>query len=139
MSDWRAAVKNAKHYKALGQERVHLSRDADAPWHLVTEIEQGSTFRYEMPVSLYFKAKHPCGLSFEWGYDLEPREANGHGEFQIDIKRLREIIAKLPSAQAAALTKLLAIQANGLEGRGKEYQEAATRQFGQANALRSLL
>ena len=103
-------VERAEHYLALGQRDVHLfqvynSAEAEEawqmnlPWHLVTKVKSGGTGRYNMNVSAGFEAPHPCGLTFHWSFDYEPRgKRMGHsnGPMAFDFERIHWCMNQLP-------------------------------------------
>jgi len=95
---FKDAVGVAEHLKAIGETRISLREDADdLPWSLVIDVEAGSLHRLSGPVSLRFIASHKdSGLTFTWGFDLEPREANGAGVHKFDTARIRNVMRKLP-------------------------------------------
>ena len=131
-------MKLAKHYKAIGQTRVYLMRDEEAPWALVTEVGEGSTYRHNTPVSVSFKAAHPCGLTFEWSLVMEARDASGKGTLEFDVKRIARVMAALPERAQPAFKNRLADAAAATALLGREWQAAADRQRQIATALSDL-
>src|SRR5688572_15736949 len=96
-ADWRDLIKKADAYKAVGHTTIYLHGECVYPWELVTKVEPGGGIRMGMSVGVRITAEHAeTGLRFDWSVDIESREANGKGSFEIDTKVCRELMAKLP-------------------------------------------
>ena len=81
----REIIKNAQHYLAVGQTEIYLDSDqGEYPWEFCTHCKPGGSHRLEIATDVWFYADHPCGLSFLWNFDIEPRSANGKGHYEID-------------------------------------------------------
>ena len=68
---WREIIKKAEAYKAIGQTDIHLFRAPEYPWGQVTEVKEGSTWRFNQPVSVSFSASivnlsRPIIVSCTW-------------------------------------------------------------------------
>ena len=138
--EWRQAVKLAKHHRALGHTHIYLKHDQhDKPWHLVTEVEPGGLMRLGQSVSVWFIATHPkSGLRFRWSLDLEPREANGSGNLQIDVAGCRAVLEELPAPMAAKFRAHLERLAGATEKQAQEYLTEHRRWAKRAQELRSI-
>lgn len=136
---WKEHVRLAKHYRALGQAGVYLSGgddETDRPWHLVTNVRPGGTHRLDMDTSIWFEATDPkSGLGFRWTVEIEDRDANGHGYYKINTKRLRRILAVLPPSGRMALQKYLADAARKVKAKGDEWAVILKRQQDDAATL----
>ena len=136
--DWRRVVELAPNYLAIGNTDVYLSHsDDDYPWEWVTSCEPGGSHRLDIATSVTFRAEHPCGLTFRWSFDLEPRSANGSGSYQIDTSGIARVLAKLPAQGAKDFRAYLLSCVEPVEKRGREYDAAAREQFGMAQQLRA--
>src|SRR6185312_15617295 len=139
MSDknWKEILRLAKHYKAIGFTDHWLSREENAPWHLVTDISaDGSLVRMGLTVAINFRAKDPkTGMTFRWCVDIETRAANGASKFLIDVPRLRAIKQNLSAENAKKFKHILAEKAQAVRKCGDEYNKTATEQFVMAQQL----
>jgi len=137
MTKWAQAIKLAKHYKAIGQTDIYLDRDSEEkPWSFVTAANPGGAIRMGSQISCEFRAAHaPSGLSFRWYVDLEPRDADGSGELQIDVDALREILRKLPEKPARQFRKQLAQLAIDCKKQSDEWLNTATRLASRAREI----
>jgi len=138
-ADWREIIKKADAYKAVGQPTIYLHGDCVFPWELVTEVKPGGGVRMGMSVGVRISALHAeTGLRFEWSLDIESREANGKGSFEIDTKVCRELMAKLPAVARQQLRAYFAECAGKVQEKWQEWQAIADSQKRQADVLHSL-
>lgn len=101
MQDWKKIVEQAEHYKAIDMTEISLyygrkPEDIEPPYSFVTSVEEGGTYRWNASVSLRFVAQHPCGLTFRWFEDIEPKQC--YGNLAMDLKHWNEIKAKVPAS-----------------------------------------
>jgi hypothetical protein len=139
----REALLNAKHYKAAGITELSIGKyaqiDDDPPWHLATSFKSGGTHRLDIATSGWFKGTDPeSGMNLSWSFDIEPREANGMGSYQIDTRACEEVLRQLPKAVALEFRKYLADCAEKVMKRALEYQGYADRQYQDARTLITL-
>lgn len=138
---WRDAVKNIEHHKALGNMDLYLDRDDDdKPWQYVTDCEPAGSHRTEIATSIRFKAVHPCGLTFDWCFDIEPWSANGKGQYEIDTAACRKVKGYLACSPKAlkAFTDYLTECAEKVKAKGDEWMTYVGRQFRDAKILKQL-
>lgn len=113
------AVAKADSLLDLGHKNVWLRYGAeDYPWHIAETVKAGNSYRMSMPTCFQVTGEHESGLEFSWSVDIEPREANGTGTFQIDSDRLLEIAARLPASPRAQLAVFLQEVADLVEKKG---------------------
>jgi hypothetical protein len=139
--NYKQAIENAEHLKALGQTEVSImsNDDGEPPWHLATECEPGGSHRFDMATSVWFRGKDPeTGLRFRWTFDLEPWSANGKGTYEIDTSGAREVLSALPAAAATKFRAYLADCSAKVMKQALEYQSAADRLYRDANTLTAL-
>jgi len=137
--EWKKYARLARHYKAIGQTEIYLTRDEDAPWCLASHVEAGCTHRLSIPVSMAFRGTDiKSGLTFRWHFDIEKREANGSGTFLIDVLRIRQVREMLPDAARKDFSRLLKETAKAVRKQGDEYQSAANGQYAMAMELEAL-
>ena len=96
-------VELAEAYKALGQTDIWLHRSygtqsedvwlKDLPWDLVTDVENGGSYRYRQPISYTMTAEHPSGLTFKWFVGIEDDHS---GSIKLDYDRIRTVLFKMP-------------------------------------------
>jgi hypothetical protein len=84
-----------------------------------------------------FSGKHPCGLTFSWTFDIEPRSANGSGRYHVDAESIQRVLAKIKEPARQQFCDYLIDCAATIEKRADEYQKEASAQYGQASALRA--
>lgn len=133
---WKQYADLAQNYKAIGQTEIWLMRDQEAPWHLVTSMEDGASYRLSIPVSISLSAQDPVsGLTFNWSLDIEKREANGRGSYMFDVERLRSVREQLPQNMRARFHDLLAVGAMAARKQADEYQKFADEQRSMATEL----
>lgn len=138
-ADWRDLIKKADAYKAVGQPTIYLHGECVYPWELVTTVEPGCGVRMSMHTGVRISALHePTGLRFEWSVDIESREANGKGHFQIDTKACRELLAKLPASPRQQLRQYFAECAGKVQEKWQEWRAVADSQKRMADVLHSL-
>lgn len=136
---WRKVLENARHYLAVGQREVYLhDRDGDYPWHLATRISAGGMHRSGIPIDVTFYADTDAGLVLRWSFDLEPREANGSGIFQIDMPAIWGVLGKVAPKVASDFRTHLASLAGTIWKRADELKAAADGQYALATSLSSL-
>lgn len=134
-----ACVKDAEALIRLGKDSVWLDRDDESlPWSNVSEVSPGGMYRDGMSVSVHFAAEHPCGLTFNWSVDIEPRSMDGKGEFGIDVAKCHAVLAKLPKAAAKKFANHLEKCADEVAKRGMEFASASARQHKLEMQLRSI-
>lgn len=141
MTDWKLAVKNARHYLAIGQNRIDLGDGCVTsfyPWGLVTDCEPGGIHRLDISTDIHFVAKHKSGLEFHWSLDIEPEAPNGSGSYHIDVDSVRQIIPLLPVHAVEKLRAYFAAYAKAVREWGDEYKRIAEQQFSTADALEKL-
>ena len=65
-TDFQTAISLARHYKAIGQTRIYLSKDGDGgkPWHLATNCEPGG-WKHQC-VSLLRTSKRMWRTGYGW-------------------------------------------------------------------------
>jgi len=128
-------VRLANHYLATGTDQVYLC--GEKPWSIATEFEPGGSHRLDISTSGWFSGNHPCGLRFRWSFDIEKRSANGSGSYQIDVEAIQRVLAKVinPKCRVQFL-EYIADCAEKIEKRADEFQQEASKQYGQASALR---
>lgn len=107
------AVSLAEHYKAIGYTEIELFsfynthgddslRNAERaftpllPWDMVTKVESGSSYRYNVPVDMRFTAKHPSGLTFKWSFYIEEGGVQARGGPSINVAALVPLLKALP-------------------------------------------
>lgn len=144
VDDFRKAVANAVHLKALGHTEVHLygyeAPLENYPWHLATKCEEGGSHRLDMATSVRFTGYHAkSGLTFSWSFDIEDRSANGKGYYEIDTDQCRQVMQLLGDSEAGKQFKdYLKEGAKKVRAKGVEWQKYADRQFGDAARLEAL-
>jgi hypothetical protein len=131
---YQSAVENAAHYKAIGKTDIYLFA-GPFPWEHVTKVEPGGSHRIDMATDARFHADDPCGLSFRWTFDIEPRSASGKGHYEIDVGGCHAVLAKLPEAARRAFRDYLSQCADKVAARAEEYQALADKQRSAARAL----
>jgi hypothetical protein len=136
---WRDAVKNADAYKKIGETTIYLFRgDDDLPWEFANHCEPGGTHRMDIATDVRFTADHPCGLTFQWTFDIEGRSADGKSYYQIKIVEIGQLLAMLPQDCAKSFRDYLKQCSVKVRERGNEYQDIASKQFGEAAVLERL-
>lgn len=140
VQNWREIVELAEHYIAIGQTDIYLSGDntTDYPWSFTESCETGGSHRIEIATSVWFSGRHPCGLSFRWSFDLEPRTANGKGSYEIDRDGVIRVMARLPIGAQVAFLDYLATAAAAVQRKANEWAALADRQREDAALLRLL-
>jgi hypothetical protein len=122
---YKKAVENADALKALGQTRVYLyGNDKERPWKYVTNAQPGGSHRLDIHTNVLFTAEHPCGIQFEWNFDIEPHSANGNPQYAIDIKGCQEVLAKIPQGPREQFAKQLRDSAAAVRENAKQYKTA---------------
>jgi hypothetical protein len=141
MKTWKDVQANAKHYKALGIDKVYLNRsdgfDNNYPWELATCVLEGGSHRLDISTSLQFQCEID-GITLSWYLDLEPSDANGSSEYHIDSQSIVSVLAKLSPICARQLKSILAADAAKVKAKADEYFKAAQKQYGDAALLEEL-
>lgn len=137
-TDWREAVAKAEHYKALGIDEVYLDRESDFPWDLTTRCEPGGSYRIGISTSIWFYADHPSGITFRWCYDIESREAQGSGHYQIKSGELQEVMARIPDKARITLRNYFRECAAAVKAQGDRYVQYAKDQHEAAEVFTKL-
>lgn len=137
---WKEVVRLAEHYRAIDIKDVYLSDDSlkDKPWEYVTGMDEGGTIRLGIATSVWFQAKHPCGILFKWQFDLELPGSNGAGDFRLNVSGIETVKTLLSGKVLSGFQKYLKDCALKVRERGEEFQRAASRQFEFARAMESL-
>lgn len=138
VENYKDAIKNAKHHKALGTKEIYLGGDdiADKPWHLAESCESGGSHRLDIYTNVWFKGKDPkTGLQFRWSFDIEPYSANGTGSYQIDAPACRKVLALLPEKCHKAFRDYLSECAIAVRKKADEWEAIYLRQKSDALAL----
>lgn len=142
MKNWKDIEANADAYKAVGIERVYLSKydgwAEDYPWHLATKVEEGGSHRMDIATDLRFTCTLACGIELTWSVDIEPHSANGSNEYQINSGALADVIGRLSATCAKDMRLILSKDAQKVRARADEFMKAAQKQYGDASILESL-
>jgi hypothetical protein len=139
--DWRDAIQKAETYRDVGITELSISHDAPAwgePWEYVTEVSPGGSHRLDIDTTVRFRADHPCGLSFSWWFDIEPRSANGSGHYQIDVPGVRKVLTFLPPDKRQVFQTYLTAYANSVLAHALEGWKWVQTEFQTADTLRRL-
>lgn len=132
------AVANATHLKAIGQTDIYLINDP-YPWSHVTECKPGGSHRLEISTTARFTAVDPTtGLRFSWSFDIEPRSANGKGQYEIDTNACRAVVKELGGEGRKQFLAYLADCATKVKSKAEEWKGYADRQFADAATLEAL-
>lgn len=127
-----------EHFKALGVTEVYLS-EGPYPWSKVHKMAPGGTHRLDIATSVWFYATDPkSGLELRWAFDVEGRQANGKGYYEIDQRGCSHIISLLPPIPKEQFRKYLVDCAKSIEKNAKEYLDISKREFNTASVLRSI-
>lgn len=133
---YQEALAKADSLKDIGHTRIFLHDKFDArPWYLVKKVKPGAGYRMGIPTSVDFSATNH-GLEFAWSMDLETREANGKGTFEIDTEVISAVMDAIPKGARAQLAALLRTTAKAVEEKGDEYRDAANQQYNYGETLR---
>lgn len=133
-SNFVDGVANAKHYLAVGTNELYLD-EGPFPWELASSCEPGGSHRLDIATSVWFRAKHKCGLTFRWNFDIEPRSADGSGSYHIDIAGCHSVLSKLNGECATQFKKYLADCSEKVRARANECSDIAAKQHGAASEL----
>ncbi|MCK1322105.1 hypothetical protein IVA94_14635 [Bradyrhizobium sp. 156] len=136
--NYQQAIDKSEHLIAIGQTTIYL-RDGTYPWAVASDVEVGSSYRFNGPSSVYIISKLQ-GLTFKWSVDFEKREANGAGYSLFDRERLRDVMMKLPEPARRRFAKVLrdAVMPD-LEKRTAELREAMNKQIDSEDCVRGLI
>lgn len=125
MQDWKKIVEQAEHYKAIGMTEISLYMDKsdpiEPPYSFVTRVEKGGTHRWNVSVSMSFFANHPCGLTFRWFEDIEPKQC--YGNLAMDLDHWTSIKARVPESIIPQIQKAMQ---SFIEAMDKQAAEAET-------------
>lgn len=132
-------VRLAEHYRAIGKTEIYLDRESEKPWSMATDVEGGCSYRLGQQTSVIFHAKHPCGVTFRWFFELEKDKANGRGKYEYDVKAVRTAMQRLPEAVAKKFADQLTQAAKAVRKLAGEIQQTADDQKMQAAALERIL
>lgn len=133
-------IKNAEHYKAIGQTK-HYLRDDDPslPWDSVVAVKTGTLHRLSGPASMWIIAE-VAGLRVQWDVDFENSDANGHGVSLFDRDRLRDVAMRLPVSVRPQFAELFRDQVlPPLEKRTVELRQALGKQLDSEDCVRGLI
>lgn len=139
--NWQDFVSLAEHHKAVGWTDIHLWKEQpleDFPWQYVISMEAGGGHRLDIRTSTYFTAKHPCGLTFSWSYEIEPRTANGSNAYQIDVVGCRIVLRLLSPAMRSIFRAYLWECSRKVATKAREWREITSRQEADAATLTAL-
>lgn len=134
---WEYLVEHAEQYKALDQIEHYLSTGR-YPWLYATSCEPGGSHRLDIATSVYFRAKHPCGLEFRWNFDIEDSAANGKGHYEINVAGIRSIFGLLPDSIRRQFSAYLGVCAVKVRENANKYREIANREIYTAETLADL-
>lgn len=141
---WQRYIELAGHYKAIGQTSIYLARqndtDLDAyPWHLVTQVDTGSSFRLGFSTDVQFLGKdEESGLTFRWSIGTEHFKANGSNHLQFEIPIITGILARLPEDVAPQFAKYLTDAADHIDKETEKWRADLSRYEHQATTFRLL-
>jgi hypothetical protein len=135
---YKKAIANAAALKALGQSSVYLYRDSEYPWHIAESCESGGTHRLDISTSVRFSGCEQ-GIEFSWSFDIETRDANGKGHYEIDMEGCKKVLAKLQGKARAQFIEYLASCAEKVKAQGDKYQTTADAQYRTAAVLRNIV
>jgi len=138
---WKQHLTLANAHKALGHKEIYLSGDKieDKPWHLVTKCEPGASHRLEIATSVWFYAKdEKTGLEFRWSFDLEPRSANGKGNYEINVTGIQHVISLLPEVAKASFKSYLVSSAKAVRANANKYSQIAQDEYAAASIMENL-
>lgn len=135
------AIEVAEHLKAIDYGSIYLrDEDPHLPWHRVTKIGTGCTYRLSMPTSISFEATTDHGLDFRWSIDIETRDANGTGTTRINRDLLRDVSRKLTSPMRQKYAEYLQSAVLGaVEKQAAEVREALGRVEDSADCIRGIV
>jgi hypothetical protein len=136
----KEVLKNAPHYRALGQTEIYLdSDDPDLPWEDARDISEGSGVRLGGPTGFYVIAQRD-GLNLKWSVDFEERGANGKSVHLFDRDRLREVMRKLPPVARQKLAAWLEDEVlPNVQKLTAEWRELLNRQADSEDCVRGLI
>lgn len=115
-TDWKEAQKNARHYLAVGIDRVYLERakpsaDFDKyPWDLA-HVREGCSIRYNVPITFNFVAPLPEGIEIHWSIDIENEGASGSAALDLNLQMLKRVLAALNPKASNDMKKELQLHA----------------------------
>lgn len=135
---YEKAIANANALKALGQTRVYLFDGVKIPWEIAEHCEGGCSVRLGLRTSAQFSGTKD-GITFNWSFDLESRNANGTGTTRVDIDYCKAVIDRLSGTALVEFRKYLSDICVGLKKQGDEYQGYADAQYRDAAVLRALV
>lgn len=134
---YKQAKAKASALRELGQTEVYLSSDDDLPWGSATRFEPGGCHRLSMVTSGWFTAVKD-GIRFRWSFDIETRDANGKGHYEINVPYCKDVISKITGTARQQFRDYLAESSAKVRDKGNEWQGYADRQMKDAATLRDL-
>lgn len=141
---YKKALELKEHLLAIGETSIYLrcgpelSQD-DLPWSKVTKVENGSSWRLDMPSSVRFIVDE-AGLTFQWSMDLEKRDASGRGVHMFDRERIRFVTTILSSTGRVLFVGWLQRMAlPALKARTAEIRHALSVQLDSEDCIRGLI
>ena len=137
-SSWTHCITLAEHFLAVGQRNILLGGTDSLPWHLVPNLYPAGSRRLGMDTNVEFEAIHPCGLRFQWFFDLETRDADGKDHYSLDIAAIQRVTYLLPPQARHMFVALLTACADAIRRRGEDYAALAAHQAATAQALLAL-
>lgn len=140
---WHQAVQKADSFLAVGQRELMIWHDevtdlAILPWEYVTKMETGGMHRFDMDTSVTFTAQHPCGLSFTWFFDVEPREATGKPAYYLNLPDIKRVLGFLPLPIKHQFQDYLAKCADAVHKQAVEWWGYAQKEFQDEETLRQM-
>lgn len=137
-SSYKEAVAKAEAIKALDAGDIYLS-NGEFPWHIAESCEPGGSHRLDIYTSVWFRGTdEKTGLRFRWSFDIEPRSANGKGNYEIDANGCREVMEKLRGKCRSEFRRYLSECAKKVGAKAKEWLVLAEKQRHDADVLRTL-
>lgn len=136
-------VAQADLYKQIGLTQIHIADINRAtidsvPWEHVTEVKASGLGRLRINVGLWFTAVDPCGLTFTWSYEAEPRSATGSPLDELDVEGVAIIARRIPPPVRASLTQYVQEAAEVVKKQAEDYQQMARQEASLATALAEL-
>jgi osmotically-inducible protein OsmY len=135
---WKQALEQADHRIAIGLTQVYLGDKFDGlDWSKCVSMETGGSHRLNIATSVVFTFRDK-GIEGRWHFDIESREANGSGHYQIDVEGIQRLLAVLPPYPRRQFKDYLDSCVTAIEKNAAQYQEIATKEYGTAGVLRSV-
>ena len=129
--------KKAAALRELGETSIYLEKDDPClPWGHVTKVEPGGSHRLDIATSVVFHATCPeTKLDLRWFFDIEGRDANGKGHYEIDAAACMEVTGKLPAEAKETWRSYLLGCAEKVRAKGMEWRAIADKQMTDAAKL----